>query len=517
MSVHFSQRVDFRIPSGSVPGSIGHSFSLSGGAIGGDQSRQSPIQRHSVPLELFTSQNNPLFSHIDALRTRFMERAGQQLQRLHQLRDAIVVLTREPGPAFDPLRLALPFGSADQFPRFRKGVGEPPSFEMIARRFPEPKPVDPAPTPAPASKPGGSGPVIIRKPHEEAPVDKPSTDKPSQGAPDIPGSGNPSKPPQDTAPPTPQPEPRPTPEPKPEPRPEPKPEPAPVSTPAPKPEPKPAPAPAPEPVSGPAPGGASSGIDKDELATVEAVEDILLRSNNGSSLGQSDIAELNKIYGDFRLSDKTTHRLNDYATTAAEAFLEDPAIIAHAQNWENYSASQRGEAARAVWEVYSDILGIPDTVGFDTVSLPRDANGFGTGGYYDTKSQSVVVNIHESAHRNFAEMTSILLHEATHALWARELAHIPSHKAADMFRDGEITQEQFMLQANIALYLDPRTVSFAKYAMNPHEQLAFTAEMLYRDVLRDGGTEVRERLPSGHPLREHLRDMNLISPNAAMT
>ena len=378
------------------------------------------------------------------------------------------------------------FGGQARVSQFTEFLPAPGGFSQINVRHiriergsssPQTSPFEPT-VRFPQPQPGGNGVVVMPKP-TQPPVDGPSTDKPSQ---DSAGS-----------------------------TPEPKPEPTPVTTPAPEPKPQPTP------VSGPAPGGSASGIDKDELATVEAVEDILLRSNFGSSLSQSDVAELTKIYSDFRLEDATTHRLNDYATTAAEAFLEDPAIIAHAQNWDNYSASQRAQAARAVWEVYSDILGLPDTVSFDTVSLPRNADGTGTGGYYDAKSRTVVVNIHDTAHQNFAEMTSVLLHEAVHAKWERELAHIPRHKAADMFRAGEITMEEFMLQTNLLLYLDPRTASFEKYVMNPHEQLAFTAEMLYRDVLRDGGTEVRARLPSGHPLAQHLRDMNLISPNTAMT
>jgi hypothetical protein len=243
----------------------------------------------------------------------------------------------------------------------------------------------------------------------------------------------------------------------------------------------------------------------------------LLRSNYGNSIGQSDIAELTKIYSDFRLDDATTHRLNDYATTAAESFLEDPAIIAHAQNWDNYSAAQRAQAARAVWEVYSDILGVPDSVSFDTVSLPRNADGTGTGGYYDSGSQTVVVNIDEAANQNFAELTSILLHEAAHATWDRELAHIPPHKAVDMFRDGEITLEEFMLVTNFMLYLDPRTVPFTQYVENPHEQLAFTGELLYRDELRKNGVDVRPRLSPDHPLHQHLQDMRLIGPGSSMT
>ena len=462
MSVQFSQRVQVSFGSGQSPSEDrGHRFSLQGGGAEVPTFAQRTPQ--SAPTIAFSDASNLLrglggfgsSGELSGLIGRFMQRAEQQFQQF-------------------PLANLLPGGfpqggfSGINVRHFRI-ERERPSFE-------------------PQPQPGGNDVVVMPKP-TQPPVDRPSTDKPSQGS-----AG--------TAP-----EPKPEPTPVTPPTPEPKPEPTPVTTPAPE----------PTPVSGPAPGGSASGIDKDELATVEVVEDILLRSNFGNSLSQSDIAELNKIYGDFRLTDKTTHRLNDYATTAAEAFLEDPAIIAHAQNWDNYSASQRAQAAQAVWDVYSDILGIPDTVSFDTVSNPRNADGTGTGGYYDVKSRTVVVNIHDTAHQNFAEMTSVLLHEAVHAQWERELAHIPRHKAADMFRAGEITMEEFMLQTNFLLYLDPRTASFEKYAMNPHEQLAFTAEMLYRDVLRDGGTEVRARLPSGHPLHQHLRDMNLISPNVAMT
>jgi len=384
---------------------------------------------------------------------------------------------------------------------------------------------------------GDSGMVIMPKPGTQQTVGRPSTDKPSQDAPEA-SSGNPSKPSQGTAPPapdsnsdsksdskseseptpTPRPTPEPTPAPKPEPEPEPKPEPElePEPKPEPTPEPKPEPEPVPEPVPAPGAGASSSGVDKDELARVEAVEDILLRSNYGNSLRQSDIAALSKIYGDFRLTDETSHRLNDYATTAAEAFFEDPAFTEHAQNWDNYSPSQRTQAARDVWKTISHILDVPDTVEFGTVSMPRDKNGFGIGGYYDSRNETVVVNVHDTAHRNFAEMASLVLHEATHALWERALAHIPINKAADMFRDGEITQEQFMLRANLSLYLDPRKVPFDEYTSNPHEQLAFTAELLYRDDLRNGGVEIRDRLPAGDPLLQHVRDMNLIVPGMAM-
>lgn len=486
MSVQFSQRVEASVLS-RQPIEVRHSFSLERSGAGVQTFAQRTAQ--SAPNIAFSDASNLVrglggfgsSGMLTDIIERLMQRAGQRL----------------------PPQLTEPFSIPG-------GLSQGGFSKIHVRHIriePERSSLQPT-VRFPAPQPGGNGMVVMPKPGTQPQVDRPPTDKPSQGVSGSP-SDNSSKPSQGSAPIAPEPKPEPTPVTTPEPKPTPAPEP----TPAPKPE----PAPAPEPVSGTAPGGSASRIDRDELATVDAVDDILRRSNYGSSLSQSDITELTKIYGDFRLEDATTHRLNDYATTAAESFLEDPAIIAHAQNWDNYSASQRAQAARAVWDVYSDILGIPDTVSFDTISNPRNEDGTGTGGYYDTGSRTVVVNIHETAHRNFAEMTSVLLHEAVHAKWERELAHIPRHKAADMFRDGEITFEEFMLQTNLLLYLDPRTVSFAEYAMNPHEQLAFTAEMLYRDALRDGGTEVRERLPSGHPLHQHLRDMHLISPNAAMT
>ncbi len=263
-------------------------------------------------------------------------------------------------------------------------------------------------------------------------------------------------------------------------------------------------------------GAATSGIDKQERANVETVEDILQRSNYGSSISNSDIDTLNGIYGDFRLTDKAIHRLNDYATTAAEEFLGDPAMIAHAQNWNSYSQAERREAAHDVWNVYSEILDLRDSVTFDTYSQPRNSDGFGVGGYYDTGSRTIKVNLHPDVNRNFAELTSLVLHEAVHARYERNLAHIPVNKAADEFRAGNISYEDFMFVANLRLYLDPEKVSEAKYQMNPHEQLAFTAEELYRDDLRLGGTHVKPRFSADHPLHQHLRDMHLIGPGSGI-
>jgi len=494
MSVQFSQRVQVSFGSGQPPSEVGVPFSLQGRGAGVQTFAQRTPQ--SAPTIALSDSHNLLrglggfgsSGALSGLIERFMQRAEQQFQQFS-------------------LANLLPGGFSQV--GFSQG-GFSPGFSQVGFsekhvRHIRIEPRSSSRTP-PLEPP-------VRFPQQ--PVDRPSTDKPSQGT--APPASEPKPEPAPT--PRPTPEPTPAPRPEPEPKPEPKPEPAPITTPtpAPAPEPKPKPEPVPEPVPAPGAGAPSSGIDKDELATVEAVDDILKGSNYGNSLGQSDIAALSKIYDDFRLTDKTTHRLNDYATTAAEAFFEDTAFIEHAQNWDNYSPEQRTQAARDVWKTISHILNVPDTVEFGTVSMPRDNKGFGIGGYYDSRNETVVVNVHDTAHPNFAKMTSLVLHEATHALWERELSHIPINKAADMFRDGEITQEQFMLRANLSLYLDPRNVSFDKYTRNPHEQLAFTAEMLYRDDLRNGGVEVRDRLPAGDPLQQRLRDMNLIVPGMAMT
>ncbi len=247
-------------------------------------------------------------------------------------------------------------------------------------------------------------------------------------------------------------------------------------------------------------------LTANEMANLEE----LYRMSSTRPVSANDKSRANEIYAQFRLDPRTLAQLeNTAAEVAAQVFDPRGANFGrHASNWSSYSETERKAVVEEFVDTLNEMLNLSVEVGY--MDQAR-VNGFLTHGYFSSASRNITLNTHpESSFHSFSHVLKVIFHEMMHAAYFDKATEIGSPtEAIEMARNGEIDYAMAMTYFNArpGLYISYNEFGESSYILNPHEQVAFTAQHFWeKEAAARGVTDNKPTLRAANPLFRNLRE-----------
>jgi hypothetical protein len=225
-----------------------------------------------------------------------------------------------------------------------------------------------------------------------------------------------------------------------------------------------------------------------------------------SSATGADRAKLMTIYEEFRLDDKTLARLSEIANDVANlVFTPANNWVAEAsRDWAQFSTAERKEAITKFFDIMKDHLDLD--VGLEFFSTPFEP-GKTPRGSFSPYTNTIMMNMAENPNSSFMQVMQTMVHEFIHADLYNDTKDLSPDRVLQDVAQGRLGVTDAMLYFNLksnSLYFGAADEGSRRYMFNPHEQAAFSGQMLFHNQTIARGYDSQWQFDSNHPVMRHL-------------